>query len=241
LTADWHTYFDRLAPDSSLYRAQARAYVSALTTIVGVGDDQRVFDFGCGFGWVAATLAPLVSEVSFWDPSPNMRAVAEQNMAHLHNAMLLQPPLIEPGREPDGWDGDPFDLILVNSVAQYMGAGELWDWLPIWRSMLASGGRVVLSDLISPDHGGLSDIADLVRFGLRTHTTLRAGLDAVGGLRVYWTTNRRVPLRRVDVDELRYHATDAGFKVEVLPCNLTHFRKRWTALLRPGHNRTENE
>jgi cyclopropane fatty-acyl-phospholipid synthase-like methyltransferase len=231
VTTDWHAYFDRLAPDSSLYRAQARAYVSALTTIVGVEGDERVFDFGCGFGWVSATLAPLVSEVSFWDPSPNMRAVAEQNTAHLHNATLLQPPSIEPGGEPDGRHGDPFDLILVNSVAQYMETGELWDWLRVWRSMLASGGRIVLSDLIPPDHGSLSDIADLVRFGLRTHTTLRAVTDAVGGLRTYWTTSRQVPLRRIDVDDLRAHAAAAGLAVEVLQRNLTHFRKRWTALL----------
>jgi cyclopropane fatty-acyl-phospholipid synthase-like methyltransferase len=231
---DWATYFGRLAPDSPLYREQAAAYVKALTDAIGVRADQRVLDFGCGFGFVARMLAPHVAEVWFWDPSPNMRRMAERITADVPNANFLDIPAeLAGGRDAAGGIGRTFDLILVNSVAQYMAASEFWGWLPRWRSMLAADGRLVLSDLIAPDHGGLSDIGDLLRFGARRGWPLRAAVDAVGGIRNYWRTSRNVPLLRVGRDELIRRAAESDLNVEVLARNLTHLRKRWTAVLRP--------
>jgi cyclopropane fatty-acyl-phospholipid synthase-like methyltransferase len=231
---DWATYFGRLAPDSPLYREQSAAYVKALTDAIGVRADQRVLDFGCGFGFVARILAPHVAEVWFWDPSPNMRRVAERTTADVPNASFLDIAAEFADRQDAARGvGRTFDLILVNSVAQYMAASEFWGWLPRWRSMLETDGVLVLSDLIGPAHGGLSDIADLLRFGARRGLSLRAAVDAVGGIRNYWLTSRNVPLLRVGGDELIRRAAESDLNVEVLARNLTHLRKRWTAVLRP--------
>jgi cyclopropane fatty-acyl-phospholipid synthase-like methyltransferase len=230
---DWATYFGRLAPDSPLYREQSAAYVKALTAAVGVRADQRVLDFGCGFGFVARMLAPRVAEVWFWDPSPNMRQVAERTTADVPNASFLDIGAELARRREAAGIGRTFDLILVNSVAQYMAASEFWGWLPKWRSMLAADGVLVLSDVIAPAHGGLSDIADLLRFGARRGFPLRGVVDAVGGIRNYWRTSRNVPLLRVGRDELIRGAAESDLNVEVLARNLTHLRKRWTAVLRP--------
>jgi SAM-dependent methyltransferase len=217
---DWAAYFGRLAPDSPRYREQSAAYVNALTAAIGVRADQRVLDFGCGFGFVARMLAPRVAEVWFWDPSPNMRRVAEWTTADVPNASFLDIAADLAGRcDAAGWMGPTFDLILVNSVAQYMAASEFWGWLPRWRSMLAEDGVLVLSDLIPPAHGGLSDIADLLRFGARRGWPLRAAVDAVGGIRNYWRTSRNVPLLRVGRDELIRRAAESDLNVEVLARN----------------------
>jgi cyclopropane fatty-acyl-phospholipid synthase-like methyltransferase len=232
--ADWATYFGRLAPDSPLYREQSTAYVKALTAAIEVRADHQVLDFGCGFGFVARMLAPHVAEVWFWDPSPNMRRMAERITADVPNASFLDIPAVLAGsRDAEEWIGHTFDLILVNSVAQYMAASEFWGWLPRWRSMLETDGVLVLSDLIPPAHGGRSDIADLLRFGTRRRLPLRAAVDAVGGIRNYWLTSRNVPLLRVSRDELIRRAAESDMNVEVLARNLTHLRKRWTAVLRP--------
>jgi SAM-dependent methyltransferase len=234
MNTDWDGYFDRLKPDSPIYREQSAAYVEALATTIPLHPDLRVLDFGCGFGFVAKMLAPLVNEVWFWDPSPNMRAFAQRNTAGAPNARLFRlAGALQEQPERVGYIGPVFDLILVNSVAQYMAAWEFWGWLPRWRSMLAADGMLVISDLIAPAHSGLSDFADLLRFGARRGFSVRGAVDGVGGIRTYWRTSRNVPLLRVGREELVRRAAESDLNVEVLARNLTHLRKRWAAVLRP--------
>ena len=142
VTTTWREYFDGLKDQSPLYREQAALYVESLCAAVGVQHHQRVLDFGCGFGFVAALLAPLVAEVWWWDPSPNMRSAAERNTIDFPNARfcdLSAMPFAEPGSI---WQETRFDVILINSVAQYMAPEELWAWLRQWRAMLAPNGQI---------------------------------------------------------------------------------------------------
>ena len=230
MAKEWLGYFDRLE-ETALHRAQSAHYVRSLSAEVGLRRDQRVLDFGCGFGSVVALLAPLVAEVWWWDPSPNMRVATSRATSAFHNTRPFDlssfPPL---DAKTDRTEGT-FHLILVNSVAQYMAPAELWIWIGRWRDLLASDGKIVLSDLIPPDHGSRSDSLDLFRFAARHGSPLRAASQALGGLRAYRRTSRAVPLSRVGTRDLTRHASEAGLETTVLPRNLTHFTKRWTALL----------
>jgi len=228
--SDWLAYFDDLRPQGPLYHVQATIFVEELVAEVGVGQEHRVLDFGCGFGFVAAALAPLVAQVWMWDPAPNMRTAAAGNTAGFANVRLCDL-MGEGGVQPTV---PALDLILVNSVAQYMPPDALWAWLRSWPAMLAPGGKVVLGDLISSDHSAWRDMVDLLRLGARHGAPLRAVRDALGGLDRYRRISRATPLVRVDQHELRRRAAEADLEVTVLPRNLTHFSRRWTAVLRPA-------
>ena len=232
----WLAYFDRLG-SSPVHLAQAAHYVRSLDAEVGLEPTQRVLDVGCGAGAVAALLAPRVAEIWWWDPSPNMRSLAEGSTGDHPNARFCDLGAAPSGPGDGAPLGAPFDLILVNSVAQYMAPEELRGWLPRWRRMLAPNGRVVISDLIPPSHSSSFDIVDLFRFGVRHGSPIRVVRDSLGDVREYRRTSRDVPLVRVGIQELTAHAAEAGLETEALPRNLTHFRKRWTAILRP---RAEN-
>lgn len=231
----WRQYFDDLKGESPLYRVQAALYVDSLRSAVGVADHERVLDFGCGFGFVTSLLAPLVGEIWWWDPSNKMRAATERTTAGLANARFcdLSATLAV---EPQGsrCQGTPFDLILVNSVVQYMSSVEISEWLGQWRSMLTPKGRLVLSDLIPPGHSSLSDFLCLIRLGHRHGSVLTATNDALGGFSNYWRTRHALPLTSVSKEDLSRQARDAGLDVTFLAGNLTHFSKRWAAVLQSG-------
>ena len=125
-------------------REEALEYVRRLASVVGLAADQVVLDFGGGLGFVAETLAPMVGAVWWWDPSPAMQAAALRRLAPVPNARLA------PALAVTAAPAAPlrFDLILVNSVVQYMTARELGAWLGVWRRLLRPAGRIVLSDLV---------------------------------------------------------------------------------------------
>ena len=235
MTTGWREYFDSLKNESPLYRVQAAVYVDSLRAAVGVQHHQRVLDFGCGFGFVTSLLAPFVDEIWWWDPSNNMRATAERNTAGLANAKFCDlSAMLAAGPRGSLCHAMPFDLILVNSVLQYMSPAEIWKWLGQWRSMLSPKGRVVLSDLIPPGHSSLSDLLCLIRLGRRHGSVLMATNDALGGLSNYWRTRHALPLTSVSKTDLVRQARGAGLDVSFLPGNLTHFSKRWAAVLQHG-------
>ena len=232
MTAGWREYFDGLKDQSPLYRVQAGVYVDSLRGAVDVRQHHRVLDFGCGYGFVPALLAPLVAEIGWWEPSLNMRSAAARNTATFANARFCDlSAMYSIATQEVAWPGRGFDLILINSVVQYMAPEEVWQWLHQWHAMLASGGRVVLSDLIPPRHSSLSDIACLLRLGSRQRSALVAANQALGGVGSYWRMRHARPLTAISKADLARHAAAARFAVTFLPANLTHFRQRWAAIL----------
>jgi SAM-dependent methyltransferase len=185
----------------------------------------RVLDFGCGFGFVAEMLAPHVGELFLWDASANMRRRARLNVAGRQNIRLLD--LSDPKSLPDELQ---FELILVNSVVQYMNLEEFSAWLLRWRSMLAPGGRIVVSDLIPPNYPALRDVPDLLSFSARRGFLVCAVWQALREIGRYWKVRRFRPLSRIGLEELSKLGKDAGLAASYLPVNLTHFRTRLTAV-----------
>ena len=104
--------------------------------------DQRVLDFGCGFGLRRrACLAPLVAEVWLWDPSPNMRVVTRRNTANIPNARFVRPldhvRRMTPQRDDVAWDPLRPDPRQQRGCSTWPPT-ELWAWLGRWRDMLVA-------------------------------------------------------------------------------------------------------
>jgi SAM-dependent methyltransferase len=221
----WTAYWEGLEGRLSIFRAQAEDYVRKLESAIALHPKTRVLDFGCGFGFVAEALASKVGEVFVWDSSANMLRQAQMNLAGQQNVRFLD--LSNPQAVPHDVR---FHLILVNSVVQYMTLDEFSAWLPRWRTMLAPGGRVVVSDLIPLDHHAVSDIADLLKFSVRRGVLWNEILWAIHKLGRYRGVRRQWPLSRIGLEELSRRGNVGGLSVSCLPGNLTHFTKRLTVI-----------
>jgi SAM-dependent methyltransferase len=226
------------AAHAGIVREEALEYVRRLASVVGVPAGAVVLDFGGGVGFVSEALSPLAGVVWWWDPSPAMRAVAAPRLAKLPNARILPGEALagEPAAEPR------FDLILVNSVVQYMPPDELRAWLGAWRDLLRPAGQIVLSDLVAPGHGLVGDALDQVWLGVRggfLARALLAGLVELGPIRA---ATRRHGFTRLAPEDLRGHARAAGLETRFLPGSLTHRRRRFAAVLSvPGDTRASRD
>lgn len=224
--AVWESYWEELSEEQRLFREQSDEYFRNLASTLWLDPQARVLDFGCGFGHVAQLLAPRVGELFLWDASANMRRRARINVAGYQNIRFLD--LSNPKSLPDGLQ---FELILVNSVVQYMTLDEFSGWLIRWRRMLVPNGRLVISDLISPEYPAIRDIVDLLRLSARRGFLIPAMWQAFSEIWRYWGVRRVRPLSRVGREDLGQRAANAELTVNYLPTNLTHFKKRLTAVL----------
>lgn len=227
----WRTYWEvpAISTQQREHQVQSRYYLRKLEAAISLSPEMRVLDFGCGFGFVAEGLSEKVSEVLLWDASSNMRSQAQ----HL-NAARANVRLIDLSTEKALAQSLSLDLILVNSVIQYMGSEEFSTWLTCWRNMLASNGRIVLSDLIplaSPPR--LLEMYEAfvfnVRHGLLGHLLSRTNFSAIK--RYSKTSQTAEPLLKFSKESLAQFTHSAGLALEVLPNNLTHFSSRLTAVL----------
>ena len=219
----WDAYWSRLE-EHVIFRVEAADYVARLEAAVGFGTGTRVLDFGCGFGFVAELLAPRVAALFAFDASDHMRRRVQRRLAGYANARVLG--------ALAGWPSAlPFDLILVNSVVQYMAREEFHRWLDQWRPMLAPGGRLVLSDLLTDNVDPLREVVGMLALGARHGCLMRVVRKALGELRHYARTRRVRPLFRIAIGELRERAGQLGLAVDILPTNLTYRNTRATAIL----------
>lgn len=225
----WKSYWEQLDDRQTTFRVQSQEYVENLTRSLPLDPGMRVLDFGCGFCHVAEMLAPRVGELFLWDATANMRRHARARMARFANVRYLDL------SRPDESLPDPrLDLILVNSVCQYMTPEEFSGWLGHWRRLLGPGGRVVVSDLIPPEHRGSRELFTLLKFSARRGFLLRAVWQALGEVTRYHRTRQSRPLTRFSKDDLTRRGAAAGLRAEFLPRNLTHFPARITAIFSPA-------
>jgi SAM-dependent methyltransferase/ribosomal protein S18 acetylase RimI-like enzyme len=223
----WRAYWERIEDNQKCFRVEAGDYVARLRRLVGLEPGLRALDFGCGFGHTATRLAPHVGAVAIWDASSNVRLRAREKTRALANIELAD---FSTGRIDAGDPG--FDLILAHSVLQYMSEDEILAWLAKWREMLRPQGRIVLSDLIPPQAGGVGELLDYLWFALRHGFFWDAFIAGLRESANYSRARRERPLTVVPRARLESWARQSGLVVEWLPENLSHRRARATAVLK---------
>ncbi len=132
----------------------------------------RVLDYGCGEALSADRLARHCAQLVLCDAAASVRARAADRFAGDVRIAVMSPE--EVAALPDG----SFDLIVLNSVSQYLSREGLWDLLVLWRRLLADDGLLLLADVIPSDTNALADAAALLRFGMQEGFFL----SALGGL-----------------------------------------------------------
>jgi ubiquinone/menaquinone biosynthesis C-methylase UbiE len=130
-------------------------------------------------------------------------------------------------------DEKSVDLVVMNSVVQYMTPGELDSGLAVIRRLLKPGGRLVLGDILRPEVGMIRDVIALLRFAL-THGFLRDALIGLisTALSDYRQLRARVGLQRYSEAEMIAKLAAAGFTASRARLNIGHNPWRMTFVAR---------
>lgn len=118
----------------------------------------HVLDYGCADALYAEEVARHCARLVLSDAADKVRqGLAERTRADARIA-VLDPAAV--ARLPAG----SFDLIVANSLLQYLAIPDLEALLDVWRDKLKPDGRLVIADVIPPGVSPVTDAAALLRF-----------------------------------------------------------------------------
>jgi SAM-dependent methyltransferase len=192
------------------------------------GPGARVLDYGCGEAIHAERVAAVAAQVLLCDSAPSVRAAIAARFAADPRIGALAPEDVE--KLPDGG----VDLIVANSMTQYLTPAELDRVLGLWHRLLAPGGALIVGDVIPVDAGALTDVMALLRYSAANGFFAAALWGLVRtAVSPYSRLRSRIGVTRYTQEAFLAKLKAAGFTAERLPHNLEHNAARMTFRARP--------
>jgi SAM-dependent methyltransferase len=222
---DWRSFWDS---DHSIYvnaRHKHVHYADIADQIAAMvpGPSARVLDYGCGEALHADRVAVKAARLVLSDSAPSVRAVLAARFAADPRIEVLAPEAV--AELPDAG----FDLIVANSLVQYLTSEELDGLLALWRRLLAPGGALVVADVIPPGVGALSDVNALLTYAAKNGFLLAALLGLVRtATSGYRSLRQRLGLSQYTEAAFIEKLRKAGYSAERLPKNMEHHPARMT-------------
>jgi ubiquinone/menaquinone biosynthesis C-methylase UbiE len=191
--------------------------------------DAVVLDYACGEALSAAKVADACGKLYLAEPAPGVRGRLIARFAP--NTRIRVRSLDDLRKMTE----KSVDLVVMNSVAQYMTPQELDAAFATIYRLLKSGGRLVVGDVLRPEIGMLRDVFALLRFAARNGFLRDALLGLVStALSDYRQLRSRVGLQRYSENEIISKLAKAGFTASRAPFNIGHNQYRMTFVARPS-------
>jgi len=177
----------------------------------------NVLDFGCGEATHADRVAARVGGLWLCEAAPRVRDNLRARFSGQANLKVISPD------ELSAMPAGSLNLIVANSVAQYLTRDELDALLRTWRKLLAPNGRLVIADVIPPGVSPLSDALALLRYAGSNGFLVAAFLGlARTVLSPYRRIRAQLGITTYTEAEITRRIDAAGFKTDRLPFNFEH-------------------
>jgi SAM-dependent methyltransferase len=142
-----------------------------------------VLDYGCGEALEAGKVAAACGKLILCESGPSLRADLESRFKDLASVTVLAPEYIE--SLPEG----ALDLVVANSVLQYLTREESTALAMRLRPKLAPGGRLILADIVPPDSNIVADVSSLLSTAIKNGFFIAA---LIGLLQTFVSDYRRL-------------------------------------------------
>jgi len=226
---DWIDYYDSTHTiyASKLHRDLHFQLIAR--DIIGyiASPDAVVLDYACGEALSAAKVAEACGQLILAEPAPGVRGRLIARFAPITKIRVRS--LDDLRKMPE----KTVDLVVMNSVAQYMTAAELDAAFAVVKRLLKASGRLVLGDILRPDVGMAKDVAALLRFAA-THGFVKDALIGLvtTALSDYRQLRAKVGLQRYGEAEMIGKLAAAGFTASRAHANIGHNPWRMTFVAR---------
>jgi ubiquinone/menaquinone biosynthesis C-methylase UbiE len=226
---DWIDYYDSTHTIYASRRHRDLHFQLVARDIVGYisSPDAVVLDYACGEALAAAQVAEGCGKLYLAEPAPGVRGRLIARFAPNTKIRVRSLDDLRKMHEKS------VDLVVMNSVAQYMTPNELDAAFAVVRRLLKPGGRLVLGDILCPNVGMIRDVIALLRFAAQ-HGFLKDALIGLisTALSDYRQLRSRVGLQRYSEADMIAKLKAAGFTASRAHQNIGHNPWRMTFVAR---------
>jgi SAM-dependent methyltransferase len=195
------------------------------------GPSATVVDYGCGDTNAALLVAEAAGSLILSDGAASVREALAAR--YNDNAKIVV-------RSPDEIATLPahsVQLIVINSVVQYLARDEFSALLAVFRRLLSADGRLVIGDVIPPHTSAVTEIVALLR--LAWHNGF-VGAALIGLARTlfsdYRALRQKLGLTYYSEAEMLSVLAAAGFSARRRYPNLEHNQERMTFVAGPSND-----
>jgi SAM-dependent methyltransferase len=222
---DWIDYYDSTHTIYASKKHRDLHFEVIARDIIGyiASKDAVVLDYSCGEALSAARVADACGMLILAEPAPGVRGRLIARFAPNTRIRVRSLDDVRNMHERS------IDLVVMNSVAQYMTPPELDAALSNIRRILKPSGRLVLGDILRPEVGMGTDVIALLKFAAR-HGFLKDALIGLAStaLSDYRQLRAKVGLTRYSEAEMIAKLTAAGFTASRAGRNIGHNPWRMT-------------
>jgi ubiquinone/menaquinone biosynthesis C-methylase UbiE len=226
---EWIDYYDSTHTIYASKRHRDLHFQIIAHDIIGyiASPDAVVLDYACGEALAAAKVADACSMLILAEPAPGVRG---RLIARFAPSTKIRVRSLD---ELKNMTEKSIDLVVMNSVAQYMTADELDSAFHVVRRLLKPAGRLVVGDILRPNVGMLTDVIALLRFAAKCGFLKDAlyGLASTA-LSDYRQLRSRLGLQRYSENDMIAKLAKAGFSASRAPYNIGHNPWRMTFIAR---------
>jgi SAM-dependent methyltransferase len=220
---DWISYWDSDHPIYVNARHFDVHFANIADDIVRLLPEKnvRVLDYGCGEALHANRIAGHCATLYLCEAAPTVRSRLKERFGKIVNIGVVTPEDVA-AMEPES-----LDMIVANSLLQYLKRDELIALLKIWRRLLAPGGALVVADVIGPKQSAIADALSLLNFARRNGFLTAAFIGLVKTtLSDYRKLRAQLGLTTYSEEEMMKLLGEAGYDAARLRPNLGHSQGR---------------
>jgi SAM-dependent methyltransferase len=216
---DWVSFWDKahsIYVNARHFDVHYRDIAAGILALLPAAD-LRVLDYGCGEALHADRVAARAAKLYLCESAPTVREHLSQRFGANGKIVVVAPEDVARMAEAS------LDVIVANSLVQYLASAEFDRLLALWRRLLAPGGVLIVGDVIPPNVSPLSDVLALLRYAARNGFFFAAIFGLARTLvSDYRAVRSKLGIACYSEAEFLARLAGAGFAPERLAVNLEH-------------------